>query len=77
MSFILIGLFVIFTLLIVGYCKSPTANAYFKAVWIFLVVAAAGLLGAMVDQLFGPADLSVVFAIAAATIFITLKPNEK
>ena len=77
MSFIFIGLFAVFALLIVAYCKSPTANAYFKAVWIFLVIAAAGFLDAIIDQILGPAELSVVFAIAAATVFITLKTDEK
>lgn len=75
MVFIIL-LFAIFALLIMAYCKSPTANVYFKSFWIFMVIASAGFVGTLLEPYFG-LNSSITFSIAAATVFLLLKPDDE
>ncbi len=70
--------FIIFSLLIMAYTNSETANIYFKAFWIFVVIITAAFVGMLVDSALGfDGNLSIVWAIGAATMFLIPKNKDK
>lgn len=69
--------FIIFSLLIIAYVNSETANVYFKAFWIFIVILTAAIVGMNIDSALGfDGNFSIVWAIGAATMFLTQKKQK-